>query len=160
MDITCTSIRTPVGMISCFEDEGKIVVLEWGQAPKGLETPLLKEAKSQLSAYFSGKLTAFDLPLDPQGTEHQKKVWEIMQTIPFGETLTYGDIAKSIGSAPRAVGGACGRNPIPIIIPCHRIVGTGGKLTGFSGGEGVETKIQLLRMEEAISGNLKQKELL
>ena len=150
MEILCTSIMTPVGNMTCFEQGEKIVVLEWGQAPKGLESPLLKEAKSQLSAYFSGKLTAFDLPLDPQGTEHQKKVWKIMANIPFGETLTYGDIAKEIKSAPRAVGGACGKNPIPIIIPCHRVVGGGGKMTGFSGGEGVETKVQLLRMEEAV----------
>ncbi len=150
MDILCTSIMTPVGTMSCFEDNGKIVVLEWGQAPKGKETPLLKEAKSQLSAYFSGKLTKFDLPLDPQGTEHQKKVWKIMAEIPFAQTLTYGDIAKQIKSAPRAVGGACGKNPIPIIIPCHRVVGGGGKMTGFSGGEGIDTKVQLLRLEEAV----------
>jgi len=140
--------------MSCFEDQEKIVVLEWGQAPKGIETPLLKEAKAQLSAYFSGKLTQFDLPLDPQGTDHQKKVWQIMAKIPFAETITYGDIAKAIKSAPRAVGGACGKNPIPIIIPCHRVVGSAGKLTGFSGGEGLETKVQLLRMEEAVAKSI------
>lgn len=155
MDIKCTSIMTPVGTLSCFEDEEKIIVLEWGQAPAGIETPLLKEAKAQLSAYFSGKLMQFDLPLNPQGTEHQKKVWTIMAKIPFAETITYGDIAKEINSAPRAIGGACGKNPIPIIIPCHRVVGSNGKLTGFSGGEGVETKVQLLRMEDAIAKSLK-----
>jgi len=155
MDIKCISIMTPVGTLSCFEDEGKIIVLEWGQAPTGIETPLLKETKAQLSAYFSGKLTQFDLPLDPQGTEHQKKVWEIMVKIPFAETLTYGDIAKEIGSAGQAVGGACGKNPIPIIIPCHRVVGANGKMTGFSGGDGIDTKVQLLRMEEAIATSLK-----
>ncbi|NVK18691.1 MAG: methylated-DNA--[protein]-cysteine S-methyltransferase [Methylocystaceae bacterium] len=154
MDITCTTIMSPVGTLSLFEDEGKIVVLEWGQAPKGIETPLLKEAKTQLSAYFSGKLRQFDLPLDPMGTGHQKKVWSIMGDIPFGQTLTYGEIAKQINSSPRAVGGACAKNPIPILIPCHRVMGAHGKLTGFSGGEGVETKIQLLRMEEAIATSL------
>lgn len=154
MDITCTSIMSPVGTLSLFEDDEKIVVLEWGQAPKGIETPLLKEAKAQLSAYFSGKLQQFDLPLDPSGSEHQKKVWEVMAKIPFGQTLTYGDIAKQIESSPRAVGGACGKNPIPILIPCHRVMGANGKLTGFSGGEGIETKIQLLRMEEAIATSL------
>ncbi len=153
MDITCASIMSPVGTLSLFEEDGKIVVLEWGQAPKGIETSLLKEAKAQLSAYFSGKLKDFDLPLDPQGTDHQKKVWQIMAKIPFGETLTYGQIATEIGSAPRAIGGACGKNPIPIIIPCHRVVGANGKLTGFSGGEGIDTKIQLLRMEEAITSS-------
>jgi len=160
MEIFCTSIMTPVGNMSCFEDNEQIVVLEWGQAPKGIETPLLKEAKAQLSAYFSGDLTDFDLPLDPQGTEHQKKVWKIMAAIPFAETITYGDIAKEIKSAPRAVGGACGKNPIPIIIPCHRVVGGGGKLTGFSGGEGVSTKIQLLQMEQAVAKSLEQPNLL
>ena len=154
MEITCTSLMTPVGTLSIFEDDGKIVVVEWGQAPKGVETPLLKEAKSQLSAYFSAKLHHFDLPLDPMGTDHQKKVWQVMAEIPFGQTKTYGDIASEIGSAPRAVGGACGKNPIPIIIPCHRVVGANGKLTGFSGGEGVETKIQLLRLEEAVATSL------
>jgi len=154
MDITCTTLMSPVGTLSLFEDDDKIVVLEWGQAPKGIETPLLKEAKSQLSAYFSGKLQQFDLPLDPSGSEHQKKVWDVMAKIPFGKTLTYGDIAKQIESSPRAVGGACGKNPIPILIPCHRVMGANGKLTGFSGGEGVETKIQLLRMEEVIATSL------
>jgi methylated-DNA-[protein]-cysteine S-methyltransferase len=154
MDIKCTSIMTPVGTLSCFEDEGKIIVLEWGQAPQGIETPVLKEAKAQLAAYFSGKLTQFDLPLDPYGTDHQKKVWAIMSQIPFGQTLTYGDIAKKINSSAQAVGGACGKNPIPIIIPCHRVMGMKGKMTGYSGGEGIETKEQLLRMEAAITTSL------
>ena len=154
MDITCSSLMTPVGTLSLFEDEGKIVVVEWGQAPKGTETPLLTEAKAQLSAYFSAKLTKFDLPLDPYGTDFQKKVWQAMCEIPFGQTATYGEIAKKLDSSPRAVGGACGKNPIPIIIPCHRVVGSNGKLTGYSGGEGVETKIQLLRMEEAVATSL------
>ncbi|WP_417819514.1 methylated-DNA--[protein]-cysteine S-methyltransferase [Terasakiella sp.] len=155
MDILCSSLMTPVGTLSLFEDEGKIVVVEWGQAPAGVETPLLKEAKAQLSAYFSAKLTKFDLPLDPMGTEHQKKVWDQMQQIPFGETWTYGDIAKNIHSAAQAVGGACGKNPIPIIIPCHRVLGAGGKMTGYSGGDGIETKEQLLRMEKAVLSTLK-----
>jgi methylated-DNA-[protein]-cysteine S-methyltransferase len=154
MEIFCTTIMTPVGTLSCFEDDGHIVVLEWGQAPKGTETPLLKETKAQLSAYFSGKLTQFDLPLDPYGSDHQKKVWNQMRQIPFGQTKSYGDIAKEINSAAQAVGGACGKNPIPIIIPCHRVVGAAGKMVGYSGGEGIETKRQLLRMEEAIATSL------
>lgn len=150
MDILCTSIMTPVGTLSCFEQDETIVVLEWGQAPKGIETPLLKETKAQLAAYFSGDLTKFDLPLDPQGTDHQKDVWNEMRKIPYGAMWTYGDIARNIGSHPRAVGMSCGKNPIPIIIPCHRVVGANGKLTGFSGGEGITTKKQLLRMEAAV----------
>ena len=89
MDITCSSIMTPVGNLTCFEDNEKIIVLEWGQGLKGIETPLLKEAKSQLSAYFSGKLTKFDLPLAPDGTAHQQNVWKIMAQIPYAQTLTY-----------------------------------------------------------------------
>jgi len=150
MDILCTSVMTPVGTLSIFEEDEKIIVVEWGQAPESETTPLLKETKAQLSAYFSAKLTDFDLPLAPHGTEHQKKVWDQMCEIPFGETWTYGDIAKNIGSAGQAVGGACGRNPIPIIIPCHRVVGAGGKMTGYSGLGGVDTKLQLLRMEDAV----------
>lgn len=154
MEILCTSIMSPVGTLALYEDNEKLIVVEWGQPPQGTETALLKEAKNQLSAYFSGKLQKFDLPLDPDGTEHQKKVWKIMTEIPYGETLSYGDIADQIESSPRAVGGACGKNPIPIIIPCHRVIGRDGKLTGFSGGEGVETKIQLLRMEQALTKSL------
>ncbi len=150
MEFYCTSIMTPIGTLSLFEEEEKIIVVEWGQVPGGTETPLLKEAKAQLSAYFSAQLTKFDLPLNPHGTPHQQKVWQKMCEIPFGQTKTYGDIAKEIGSSPRAVGGACGRNPIPVIIPCHRVMGASGKLTGYSGGDGVETKQQLLRLEEAV----------
>ena len=97
--------------------------------------------------YFDGKLTTFDLPLALQGTTFQKNVWREMQKIPYGQVQTYGDISGTLNSAARAVGGACGKNPIPIIIPCHRVIGGGGKMTGFSGGEGVETKIQLLTLE-------------
>ena len=150
MEIKCTSLMSPFGTLSLFEEDDKIIVLEWGQAPKGEETRLLKEAKDQLSAYFSAKLQKFDLPLDPMGTEFQKKVWKSLQAIEFGKTKTYGELAKEIQSAPRAIGGACAKNPIPIIIPCHRILGANGKLTGFSGGEGVETKEQLLRLEEIV----------
>lgn len=155
MEILCCSLMTPVGTLSLFEEDEKIVVVEWGQAPEGTQTALLKEAKSQLSAYFSAKLTKFDLPLDPMGSDHQKKVWDEMQKIPFGQTYTYGDIAKTIKSCAQAVGGACGKNPIPIIIPCHRVVGSSGKMTGYSGGDGIETKQQLLRMEEAVLHSLK-----
>ena len=111
-------------------------------------TPLLADARDQLLAYFEGKRRTFDLPLDPQGSAHQLAVWQVMQTIPHGETRTYGWLANQIGSHARAVGSACGANPIPVIIPCHRVMGASGKLTGFSGGRGVETKRQLLDLEQ------------
>ena len=144
------SINSPIGTLTLFAEQEKIIVLEWGKPPPGMEScPVLDEAIRQLHAFFDGKLEKFDLPLAPEGTEFQKKVWHQMTLIPYGEVLTYGDIAKRLGSAARAVGGACGRNPIPVIIPCHRVVGGNGKMTGFSGGEGIETKLQLLRLEGA-----------
>ncbi len=101
----------------------------------------------QLRAYFAGKLERFDLPLAPEGTEFQRKVWSALQHIPYGETRSYGELAHEIGngSASRAVGAANGQNPIPVIIPCHRVVGGNGSLTGFGGG--LETKQRLLELE-------------
>jgi methylated-DNA-[protein]-cysteine S-methyltransferase len=90
------------------------------------------------------------LPLAARGTDYQKRVWAMMREIPFGETATYGGMAMALGSGPRAVGMACGRNPIPIIVPCHRVLGAGGKEGGFSGGRGLPTKRQLLAIEGVV----------
>jgi methylated-DNA-[protein]-cysteine S-methyltransferase len=105
------------------------------------------EAERQLSDYFAGKRTQFELPLEPRGTEFQKKVWRHLRRIPFGKTRSYGDIARTVGSprASRAVGAACGKNPLSIVVPCHRVVGANGALTGFGGG--LETKAELLALE-------------
>ena len=111
---------------------------------------LLVSVRDQMSAYFDGKLEKFNLPLAPAGTEFQRGVWQAMTQIPYGQTQTYGDLAADSGSLARAVGGACGKNPIPIIIPCHRVMGGGGKLTGFSGGAGPESKVFLLKLEGAM----------
>jgi len=140
------SFKSPVGMLTLFSEEGHIVALEWGQAPDGHTSPVLEEARDQLEAYFRGTLKQFDLPLRPKGTTFQKSVWNLMLEIPYGNTRTYADLARDLKSAARAVGGACGKNPIAIIIPCHRIVAT-GSLGGFSGGEGVNSKLSLLRLE-------------
>jgi len=109
---------------------------------------ILKEARKQLAAYFKGDLKTFDLPLAPQGTDFQTKVWTALRTIPFGKTASYGDIANKIGApqAMRAVGAANGRNPIAIIVPCHRVIGANGSLTGFGGG--MERKQFLLALEQ------------
>lgn len=148
------SLLSPTGPLTLFEEAGKIIVVEWGRATGGTKSSLLLEAKNQLSQYFAGTRQSFDLPLNPAGSDFQKAVWQQMQKIPYGETKTYGDLAKNLKTAPRAVGGACGKNPIPIIIPCHRVMGANGKLTGFSGGEGVTTKQALLRLETfAKTGN-------
>ena len=111
---------------------------------------LLVRAVAQLREYFAGTRRAFDLPLDPPGGTFQKAVCDAMLDIPFGETRTYGDLARALHVAPQPVGQACGGNPIPILIPCHRVVAADGKLGGFSGGRGVETKLALLRHEGAI----------
>ena len=143
------SIKSPFGDLTVFEEDGRLVAIEWGKAPASKKTPVLIEAGKQLEAYFDGNLTHFDLPLAPRGTPFLERVWEHMRTIPFGTTETYGEIAKKLRSGPRAVGMACGRNPLPILVPCHRIVGAGGGLTGYSGGGGIETKRALLRLEGA-----------
>jgi methylated-DNA-[protein]-cysteine S-methyltransferase len=141
------SLLTPLGALTLSEDDGAIVALDWGRGRDQEETPGLRAAADQLQDYFDGQRTVFDLPLAPFGTPFRQRVWAALQAIPTGETRSYGDIAKLLGSSARAVGQANGENPIPIIIPCHRVVGTGGLLGGYSGGEGPETKRYLLELE-------------
>ena len=141
------SLNSPFGPLTIYEDEGAIIALDWGWPPETIESPLLLQAIEQLEAYFDGTRQTFDLPLNPMGTPFQKRVWQVMSQIPFGQTRTYKDVAEELGTSPRAVGTACGRNPIPIIIPCHRIIGANGSLGGYSAMDGVETKLELLRHE-------------
>jgi methylated-DNA-[protein]-cysteine S-methyltransferase len=113
------------------------------------ETELLKEAIKEINEYFNGRRSYFDLPLAPEGTEFQKKVWNALKEIPCGETRSYGEIAKVIGNekAARAVGMANNKNPIAIIIPCHRVIGANGKLVGYAGG--LDIKEKLLNLEKS-----------
>jgi methylated-DNA-[protein]-cysteine S-methyltransferase len=143
------SFHTPVGDITLSEEDGALVSLDWGWAKDNAPTPLLRRAKTQVDKYFDGKSFVFDLPLSPAGTAFQKRVWRAMSKIPYGHTKTYGDLAKALSSAARAVGGACGANHIPIIIPCHRVLGASGNLGGYSGDGGLDTKLALLRIEGA-----------
>lgn len=143
------SFSSPVGDLTLFEEDGALVALEWGRAENGSETPLLRGARRQIDDYFVGRRRAFDLPLSPAGSPFQRRVWEAMRAIPFGDRRSYGEIAAEIGSAPRAVGGACGRNPLPILIPCHRVVAANGRLGGYSGEGGAVTKRSLLDLESA-----------
>lgn len=145
--MTQLSFHSPVGDLTLSEEEGKIVSLDWGWSPLSRETDFLKQARAQLNQYFDGLNPKFTLPLAPHGTKFQKRVWQVMISISYGKTMAYGDISEILTSHPRAVGMACGRNPIPILIPCHRVMGKDGSLTGFSGGEGVETKKFLLALE-------------
>jgi methylated-DNA-[protein]-cysteine S-methyltransferase len=142
------SIRSPVGQLTIEEADQAVVAIRWADTPAGNGSPLLAEAARQLDAYFERRLTAFDLPLAPAGSPFETRVWQAMRTIPYGETRCYGDLAGMIGSAPRAVGGACGRNPIPIVIPCHRVLARNG-LGGYSGAGGLDTKRRLLALEAA-----------
>ncbi len=140
---------SPSGRIGLSEENDAITALDWTAAPadSAPPSPLLAEANRQLEDYFAGRRSAFDLPLAPQGSEFRCRVWQALRAIPYGETRSYGEIAASVGSAPRAVGGACGANPIAIIIPCHRVVGANGWQGGFSGGVGISTKQALLELE-------------
>lgn len=128
-----------------FETQSHPVRALEGAAPG--RDAVLDEARRQLDLYFAGKLKAFDLKLNPQGTDFQKRVWMALRAIPFGKTASYADIATAIGSpkAVRAVGGANGRNPIAVIVPCHRVIGANGSLTGFGGG--IDRKQFLLALE-------------
>jgi len=144
------TIDSPVGRLTLSERDGALVRLRWGEAERSAETSVLRTAAAQLSAYFFCELKRFELPLDPDGTAFQLAVWEAMKAIPYGRTRTYGDLAGRTGASARAVGTACGRNPIPIIVPCHRVVAAGGRLGGFSGGAGPATKRRLLALENAV----------
>jgi methylated-DNA-[protein]-cysteine S-methyltransferase len=141
------AFTSPIGPLALFEADGAIVALDWGWLPENEDSPLLLKAREQLEEYFDGKRKSFDLPLAPHGTEFQKKVWAALEKIPLGSTLSYGQLAEELGTSPRALGGACGRNPIPVIIPCHRILAANGGLGGYSGIDGIETKQFLLRHE-------------
>lgn len=120
----------------------------WGESPGGC----LGDAAAQLQEYFAGERTTFDLPLDPVGTSFQLAVWEVLRTIPFGETISYGEQARRLGDRrkARAVGAANGRNPLPIVVPCHRVIGADGRLVGFS--SGLDAKRWLLAHERRPGG--------
>ena len=142
---------SPVGRLYLGEEDGALAALTRTSEPiHPPETPLLTEAARQLRAYFDGTLTAFDLPLRTRGTAFQEKCWAALREIPYGATVSYGEQARRIGNpkAARAVGGANHDNPIMIVIPCHRVVGANGALTGFGGG--LDMKAWLLRHERTV----------
>ena len=151
-------IDSPVGVLTLVANDDHLVAIAWQTAvdaapfdalPERGRHALLDETERQLRAYFAGALRAFDLPLDFRGTNFQRQVWQALLTIPFGETRSYRDIAVQVDrpTATRAVGAANGRNPIPIVAPCHRVIGANGSLTGFGGG--LENKALLLDLEGA-----------
>ena len=162
---THTVIESVLGPLTIVAEDGRIRCLymdlqrhrpddgELGKPdPRGREADPFKAAADQLDAYFAGELTRFDLPLAPLGSDFQQRVWAALREIPYGRTESYGELAERIGSpgAARAVGLSNGKNPIGIVIPCHRVVGSNGSLTGYGGG--LDRKRQLLDLELAVSG--------
>ena len=157
MELVFTEMASPLGLLKLVATDQALVAVLWeNENPKRVRLaelvedkkhPILLETQKQLNEYFAGQRTQFDLPLDFEGTEFQKKIWQALLTIPFGETRSYKQIAEQVGNvkAVRAVGAANGRNPISIIAPCHRVVGANGKLVGFAGG--LENKEILLKLE-------------
>lgn len=143
--------NTPVGRLCIGEENGCITRVTWNKIPTEAvqeETKAIRRCKEQLDEYFSGKRTAFDLPLAPMGTLFQQKVWQALQEISYGETRTYGEIAEAVGNpkAARAVGMANNKNPIAILVPCHRVIGKNGKLLGYA--SGLDHKTFLLKLEK------------
>lgn len=152
MTLFFDTLPTPVGVLSLEADETGLTAIHFpGRSPdepKASNTSdLLAEAGRELQAYFEGRLTAFSVPLNWRGTPFQETVWRALMDIPYGETVSYGEIARAIGrpKSARPVGGAVGRNPLPIIVPCHRVIGSDQSLTGFTGG--IDIKVALLKQE-------------
>jgi len=153
MKRSCWIVESPIGPLTLWEENGHLTELHFGASdaaePFLQKTPLAQEAQRQLSAYFAGELQRFDLPLAPKGTAFQQACWQALLEIPYGQTRSYAEQAAAIGNpkATRAVGMANHRNPLPILIPCHRVVGKSGKLTGYAGG--IDIKAYLLNLELA-----------
>jgi len=149
-------LKTPIGILQLFADDQALYRIIFPSCTRNIpvaDAPpknhrLLIATIRQLNEYFKGERQSFDLPLSPQGTEFQMAVWECIRNIPHGQTRTYGELAAQLGNRnkARAVAGAANKNPLPLVIPCHRVIGVSGKLTGFSGG--LEIKRYLLNLEQ------------
>jgi methylated-DNA-[protein]-cysteine S-methyltransferase len=164
MSLVCKFIDSPVGKLKLVASEKGLVAILWendnprrvvlGDMRKADRQPILDDAERQLKEYFAGRRQGFSIPLDMRGTPFQQSVWEALLAIPFGETRSYGQLAKQLGkpTAMRAVGAANGRNPISIVVPCHRVIGSSGQLIGFAGG--LEAKERLLKIESESKSRL------
>ena len=156
MTLHALTLRSPVGALLLVAGDRALVAIDLPGAarergPEAPDHPVLSRAAAQLAEYFAGRRKAFDLPLAPAGTPFQQAVWRALADIPFGETRTYAGLARALGRprAARAVGAANGRNPLPIVLPCHRVIGSDGGLTGYAGGLAV--KRRLLELEGALA---------
>jgi methylated-DNA-[protein]-cysteine S-methyltransferase len=158
VSLACKTVESPVGKLKLVASDRGLVAVIWGndsprrvrlsKSSENEKHPILVETERQLGEYFAGTRTKFSVALDMRGTRFQKDVWKALLAIPFGETRSYGQLARKLRNpgATRAVGGANGRNPLSIIVPCHRVIGSSGKLTGFAGG--LATKAHLLSLEQ------------
>jgi len=140
-------MHSPIGDLTLFAEDDAIVALEWGWGSLTDPAPVLSRAKAALEAYFDGEPLDDSLPLAPAGSPYRQKVWAALRAIPAGQARSYAEIARIAGGSPRSVGGANAANPIPIFIPCHRVLATHG-IGGYSGGEGLATKRALLAIEQ------------
>lgn len=162
-----TTMTTPIGPLRLTGESGALHEILFlasdrerpAEAAGEEEARLLEEARRQLGLYFAGRLRAFALPLAPRGTDFQLLVWRALADIPFGETISYGELARRIGrpGAARAVGAANGQNPLPIVLPCHRVIGADGGLTGYGGG--LDRKRALLELERRVAGGRSAEQL-
>lgn len=142
------SLHSPFGDVTISEEDGAVVAIDWGWGRDQTRTALLLGAVAQLHAYFDGRLRRFDLTLRPAGSDYRRRVWTSVGGIPFGATASYTAVAAEVGGGARAVGAAMAANPLPILIPCHRVVASAG-LGGYSGGDGLATKRALLQLERS-----------
>lgn len=166
MALSYREVKTPVGRMKIVASERGLRAILWPDddpsrvkfdvEPRRSTNPILVEVENQLRDYFAGRRESFDVDLDLRGTDFQRAVWKQLARIPYGRTTTYGELAKRVGrpTGARAVGGAVGRNPVSIVLPCHRVVGSSGKLTGFAGG--LECKTRLLDIESGLKRRAKQ----
>jgi methylated-DNA-[protein]-cysteine S-methyltransferase len=166
MNLYYHETQSPVGKLKLVANDTALVAVLWendtrhqhrlAAARRSDDHPILQSAQEQLAEYFAGRRTHFTVPLRPEGTDFQQRVWQQLRAIPFGDCRSYGDLARAIGqpTAARAVGAANGCNPISIIVPCHRVIGSNGQLTGFAGG--MQVKAYLIAHEQRHSGKLGQ----
>lgn len=150
--------QTSIGRLGITDNGAAVTNLYWNREDPGSdcevrETALLKQTGQELREYLAGVRRSFDLPLAPEGTEFQQAVWKVLQNIPYGQTWSYKQVAEAVGRprASRAVGGACNKNPLSILIPCHRVIGANGRMVGYGGG--LDKKEYLLQMEKAYTGS-------
>jgi methylated-DNA-[protein]-cysteine S-methyltransferase len=147
MAVAYASLNGPVGWVTVFVEDGAVVALDWGRVETAVAGDGLDAAMAEMERYFDGSPATFTVRVEPEGGAFRQRVWRRLMAIPWGTTASYGALAAELGTSPRAIARACATNPVPIIIPCHRVVASAGGLGGYSGGDGTLTKAALLALE-------------